>query len=51
MDIIINLKKQLYKLEIINRTDINPEEYIIEEVILKLDLKKYSKKIILNVMK
>ena len=38
-DIRINLKKQLYKLKIINNININPEKYIIKKIILKLNLK------------
>ena len=48
--IIINLKRQFYKLEVINRININIRGKVIKKIFIKLDLKKYSKKIILDMI-
>ena len=48
--IIASLKKQPYKLETVNRININIKEQIIEEIFLKLNLKEYSKRIILDII-
>ena len=48
--IIVSPKKQPYKLKIINGIDINIGGQIIKKISLKLDLKEYSEKIILNII-
>ena len=49
--IIVNPKKQSYRLEIINRTDINIGGQIIKKISFRLDLREHSKKITLNIIK
>ena len=46
-----SLKKQFYKLKTVNGININIKEKIIKKIFIKLNLKKHSKRIILDIIK